>query len=368
MPMAFRPGISTLAGYALAFLLASGLHALAVPLAWILGPLLVAAALSLAGVKLTPPVWLRQFGQLAIGATVGLNMTAAVLVQLVGWFPLMVISGLVMIAISAVFSVLLARLARIDTRSAFFANLPGGLAEMGNVGERAGAQPEPIAIVQSLRVAIIVLLVPPLLIILGYSRVPPSTDPILSAPSVVLLLVAGSLGALLLHALRLNNPWTIGSMLCTATLAANGIVAGHMPTAIFFLAQLLLGYAVGSRFRPGMIRKLPRVTAAGAMTVLGIGAIMAGYATVVSIIFGLDPMTAMLATAPGGMSEMAATAQTLHLGVALVVAFQMVRAVLVNSLASVYWAAFSRSGLLALLERLVRVPLPMTYQPPQKPQ
>ena len=86
------------------------------------------------------------------------------------------------------------------------------------------------------------------------------------------------------------------------------------------------------------------------------GTVMVGYAGLLSGLSDLDFITAVLATSPGGMSEMAATAQTLHLSVALVVAFQVVRAVMVNSMATVYWTILSRSGFLTLVERVVGRP------------
>jgi membrane AbrB-like protein len=343
-------------GYAFALLVSGSLYALHVPLAWLLGSLVAAAGLALSGLPVEPPMGPRRLGQLAIGATVGLNMTAAVLLQVVGWLPMMIVTALVGIAVSAVFSVVLARLARLDAKTAFFANLPGGLAEMGNVGGQIGAQPEPIAIVQSLRVALIVIFVPPVLVAFGGGGAGLPAAPPLAVSQVLILLALGSVGALVLHLLRLNNPWTIGSMICAAALTANGFVEGRMPPPFFFAAQLLVGYAVGARFRPAMIWTLPRVTAGGSITIVGIAAVMVVYSALVAALTDLDLVTAILATSPGGMSEMAAAAQTLHLSVALVVAFQMVRALMVNSFATYYWAAFSRSGFLGLVERLVGKP------------
>ena len=83
---------------------------------------------------------------------------------------------------------------------------------------------------------------------------------------------------------------------------------------------------------------------------------MVGYAGLLSGLSDLDFITAVLATSPGGMSEMAATSQTLQYDVALVVAFQVVRAVMVNSMATVYWTILSRSGFLTLVERVVGRP------------
>jgi hypothetical protein len=288
---------------------------------------------------------------LSIGATVGLNMTPAVARQLIGWVPIMLGTALVMILASAVFSVILARLARLDSTTAFFASLPGGMAEMGNVGAQSGAHPEPIAIVQLLRVAMIVVLVPPLLAALDVliTAAPPAA-PLIPAPEVLLLVLGGGAMALVLRLLRLNNPWTIGGIVWAGIMTANELVDGRMPPVVFLMAQLLIGYSIGTQFRLSMIRTLPRVTAAGVVTITGLAAFMVGFSVLLSGATELDLLTAILATSPGGMSEMAATAQALHLGVALVVAFQVVRAVLVNGFATHYWRLLSRTGFLSALE------------------
>jgi uncharacterized protein len=355
---------ATVAGYGVAFLAGAGFNALHIPLAWILGPLLASAILAISGYNIDPPLYMRRVGQLAIGAAVGLNMTLGVVVHLVGWLPLMLVSALFMILISSVFSVLLAKLAGIDRMTAFFASLPGGLAEMGNVGAQIGAAPEPIAVVQTLRVALTVLIVPTTFIALGLAgTATPPSGPTIPVSWVLILCAAGSVGAVLLGLIRLNNPWMIGALLCTAGFTAAGFVQGRMPAPFFWGGQLLIGYAVGSRFRQEMIKKLPRVSAAGAVSVLLIAAAMVAYAGVLAAITSLDFTTAALATSPGGMSEMAATAQNLHLNVALIVAFQVLRAVLVNGFATFHWAAINRSGLLGALERLIGSP---AGQPPKE--
>src|SRR5688500_15932097 len=148
--LAFGYGVAAAAGYG-----ASRIH---LPLAWVLGPLVAAAAFGISGVRLPAPLVMRRAGQLIIGSTVGLSMTSAVVTGLAAWLPMMIATALLSILVSATFSTLLARIARIDGKTAFFCVLPGGLAEMGNIGASIGAQMEPVALIQALRVAIVVLL------------------------------------------------------------------------------------------------------------------------------------------------------------------------------------------------------------------
>ena len=345
--------LSTILGLAAAFAFSFALYEMSVPLAWLLGPLVMSGALSLSGLQIKPPALLRRIGQLTIGATVGLNITSTVLLHLLGWMPLMLLSAVFSVLASAVIAVLLGMWALIDTKSAFFASLPGGLAEMANVGAAVGADPEPIAVVQTVRVGLLVLAVPPLLIHFGISR---DTDMLLLAPISLwwlpVLVVGGGVFAYLLGLLRLSNPWMVGATIWAAALTAMGSLSGSMPQLIFLAAQFFIGFAVGSQFRPYMIRRLPRVTFFGMITVGLLGLVMIGFSFLVATMSSIDVTTAILATSPGGMSEMAATAQALHLAVSTVVAFQIVRALTVNSFAVHVWTGLSRIGFFTRLEKL----------------
>lgn len=342
--LAFGYVTATAAGYA-----ASLVH---LPLAWVLGPLIAAAVIGIAGMRLPAPTVTRRAGQLIIGSTVGLSMTASVVAGLAAWLPLMLVTALFSILVSATFSTLLARFAHIDGKTAYFAVLPGGLTEMGNIGASIGARMEPIALIQALRIAVIVMLIPPLMVAHGLYQAP-EPIPDLAPEFVVLALSVGLGGALLAHFARFNNPWVVGALVATGVLTALDITQGRMPHLVFALGQILIGYNIGTRFRRDALHKLPRVAAIGIGVILLMVLAMALYALALAQLFDLDFAIAILSSSPGGTAEMAATAQILHLPVALITAFHVVRAVLVNGFATYYWRGLTAIGYLPALERLM---------------
>lgn len=339
-------------GYAAATLAGFGASLIHLPLAWVLGPLAAAAAIGIAGMRLPAPTITRRAGQLIIGATVGLSMTGPVVAGLAAWLPLMLVTALFSILVSATFSTLLARFARIDGKTAFFAVLPGGLSEMGNIGAGIGARMEPIALIQALRIAVVVLLIPPLMVAHGLYQAP-EPMPDLAPEYVGLALLVSLSGALLAHLARFNNPWVVGALIATGILTAAEITQGRMPHLLFALGQVLIGYNIGTRFRRDSLRRLPRVAAIGIGIILLMVLVMALYALALNNIFNLDFAVAVLSSSPGGTAEMAATAQILHLPVALITAFHVVRAVLVNGFATYYWRGLTAIGYLPALERFV---------------
>src|SRR6185295_12050865 len=117
------------------------------------------------------------------------------------------------------------------------------------------------------------------------------------------------------------------------------------------VGQILIGYNVGTRFRRDALKQLPVVAVVGIGIILLLVATMALYALGLSSLFDMDFAVAILSASPGGTAEMAATAQILHLPVALITAFHLVRAVLVNGLATYYWRGLTAVGYLPALDR-----------------
>jgi membrane AbrB-like protein len=339
--------------YASAAAVAGLCSALQIPLAWLLGSMVTAIILALGGLPAHPPAMCRKAGQLCIGTGVGLNMTDTALAEVVRWLPLMLATAIGSVLVTSIISVFLARFARIDMKSSFFACLPGGLAEMGTVGKSFGAEPEPVAVVQALRVILVVLFVPSTLIALGmtgaYSA--PSSS-FISMYWVPTLILGGMVGVLILSRLRLNNPWMLGGVIFAAILASSSVVEGRMPNSVSSLGQLLIGVAVGSQFRRSILEKMPRLAAFGTLSIAALSALLCLYSLILAAIMGMEPAALILATAAGGMSEMSATAQVLHLAVPLVVSFQIVRSLVVNGLASYYFVGLSRVGFFELVARV----------------
>lgn len=330
-------------------------HALRVPLAWVLGPMVTTAAFAIGGIRPVAPVAGRRFGQVIIGASIGLNLTTPVLASLVGWLPLMIATALVSMLAGAVLSIALARFGRIDTKTAYFAMMPGGLSEMANIGAEHGAQNEPIALCQALRVALVVCLLPPLIVSLGiageFGDMPQRSA--LPLHIVPLLLGASVAAVLVVRLLRLNNPWMIGALAGAAAITAAGYVEDRMPPAIFYFGQFLIGIATGARFRRDVVLRLARLALVSAGFILVLTAALLVYAVVLARVGGLDVASAALAASPGGFAEMAVTAQALHLNVALVTAFHFTRALLVNGFTTHCWELLNRIGFFRLGQRLL---------------
>jgi hypothetical protein len=324
---ALVPPAGALAVALAAALLCVALH---VPLPWMIGPMLAIAAVRIGGVHITAPRGARQAGQWIIGSALGVYFTPQVVERVGGIVWLLIVGALFAIALGYICGYLLAGLAGTDRTTAVFASVPGGAAEMAILGERYGARVDEVAAAQSLRILIVVVTIPSIYALLRLHGADPfpaaSGDVRWSKLSV--LLAATALAGFALQRFRLPNAFVLGALAVAIPLTASELVGSAVPRWLINTAQLFLGCALGSRFNRGFLRRAPRFVASVTVSVAAAMALSAVFAFAVAGFTGLHPATLVLATAPGGIAEMAVTAQVLDLGVPVVTSFHVTRVIL----------------------------------------
>lgn len=310
--------------------LAAWLH---VPLPWMVGPLLLLAALRLRGVELQAPRGGRQAGQWVIGAALGLYFTPAVVHQLAARLPLVTAIAASALVIGLAGAMIIRRLAGTDPATAYFAALPGGASEMAVLAERHGGQVDLVAAAHALRVLLVVVAVPAWLTLAGAH----GSDPVLATttqppwtPLALLLLGASLAGVALFGALRIANAWVLGPLFAIGLLTACDLRFGALPVWLIDLGQLFIGCALGCRFSPASFRDSPRFMRAAMASALAAMGLSALLALALAALSGLAPATLALAGAPGGVAEMSVTARMLELGVPFVIACHVLRVVILT--------------------------------------
>lgn len=294
-----------------------------------LGPLFALAALRVTGSRVAAPPGARYVGQWIIGTSLGLYFTPHALVTVAGSWPVILAATLFAIALGYACGLLLARLAGIDRTTGVFASVPGGAAEMATLGERFGARPDRVAAAQSLRILIVVALVPAAITLAdvhGIDRFVPGAGRF-DASGFVLLMAATLAGCAVFQLLRAPNAFVLGSLAVAIPLTATEVDLSSMPGLVSNAGQLLLGCALGARFQPDFLRGAPRFVGATVASVIVAIALAAGFAVMLAWLTAHNPAALVLGTAPGGIAEMCITAKALQLGVPLVTACHVARLV-----------------------------------------
>jgi len=313
-------------------LLAEALH---FPLPWLLGPLLLVAISRMQGVACTCPRTLRRAGQWVIGISLGLYFTPQVAASLLGHWPLVLLAVVWALVLGALGCWVLQRFAAVDAASAWFGAAIGGAADMVNLAERYHAKSDIVATVHSLRVALVVLIVPFALQYWGVGTPIPAAPMPRDVQAIGLLwLVVGSCAlAWALQRLRLPNAWVLGPMAFALVFTVQEIHLSALPQSVSWAGQLLIGWSLGSNYHPQFFRTAPRLTWVVALFTLCMLALCAALAWMFAQLLPISLPTLLLGLAPGGIAEMTLTARAMEMGVPLVTAMHIVRMLAVVLLA-----------------------------------
>lgn len=303
------------------------------PLPWFFGSLFAVAAVNIAGWRIRSPRGARQCGQILIGTTIGLYFTPTVAAIVAAHLPWMLIVAVVSIGLGGLGAAILIRIARVDGATAFFGNVPGGMAEMLTLGDRFGARPDQLTLSQLTRVTIVILSIPPALTFFGQTGddifVPFAR--VVDYPLLACLLGASVLSAFALFKVRLPNCWMLGAAVLTSLLTVFEIELSAMPKDLLSVAQVLIGVALGERFDRTSFTSAPRVIAGSAITTVLMMGVAFALAVFIAGQTGIVPTAMIAATAPGGLAEMSLTAAVLKLGVPLVTAYHVVRILMITA-------------------------------------
>lgn len=316
------------------------------PLAWMIGPMIAAAALGLAGHGLTlHPGW-RGMGQMIVAAAVGLHFTPTALGETLSNLHFMLGAALATTAAGCGAAFIMIRVFNSHPVTAFYACVPGGPAEMAQLADRSGGAGPLVAASQSVRIALIVLLIPPLLFLLNGERPDVSgmirPDAVLGPVGIVGVLAVAAGSAVVFRRLGIVSPLFLGPLAASALFAALGLYDFEFPRTVIHLGQLLLGTTLGLFFTREMLSRAPRFMAASLLMTLLLMAACALVGWAVAVVIDWPLYTMILATAPGSVTEMAVTAETLGLGVAGVTAFHIVRIFVMLPLTPVLFRFLSR--------------------------
>lgn len=321
------------------------------PLPWMIGPMVAVAAINLMGVRVHDIPFGRQTGQVLLGSAVSIYFTPPVVAALGANLGAIVLATLSAFVIGGLGAAMISRVSHIDGKSAFFSSIPGGSMAMAVLAEKYGAQVAPVAVTHSLRISIVVIAVP---YALTYGGIPIEAapykpqlpfDPLILAVWLAAGFVVGEVS----ERLRFHNACMMMPIFMGAALTMNGVQLSAVPEWMTDFAQLLFGLILGSRFERAFFAQnklfIPSALINSAFILLMSVAVALGLAWG----FDLPIATMILSTAPGGLPEMTITAKALQIGVPTVVAFHLIRVIVVNIgtqfIYSVFMAIRSRMGL-----------------------
>jgi membrane AbrB-like protein len=293
-------------------------------------------ALGSARAPAVPPLGF-QIGQGLVGVTIGALVSVPTLARLGADWPSILGVTVGTLLISVLAGQLLGLRHDVSATTGAFALIAGGASGITALARELGADDRVVTIVQYLRVLLVLLTLPLATTLLfhpasGLGTV--AAAPTRWLPDLVFTVVSVAGGLAVARLVRIPAGSLLGPLLLAVAFSVSGVLGTlTVPTPLQDLGYALIGIQVGLRFTRASLVSIARLLP---VTVLLIFLVILGCAAMgqlLSAVTGVDPLTAYLASTPGGLFAVLATAADSGSDVTYVLAVQVIR-VLVMLLAA----------------------------------
>ena len=297
---------------ALSLALAVLFNSLRLPAALLLGPMIAGIVITTLDGEIDIPEKAFALAQGVLGCLIG-----GILARLLGTgsanWGILIAGALSVVVFSAGLGWLLSRTNLLPGTTALWGMSPGAASVMTVMSEDFGADSRIVGLMQYLRVVIVAMIASTGARLLG-ATVPPAHDVQLFAPihwgpfaATLALAVAGPLigGKLKLRAGAMLLPMALG-----AALAHFHLVTLELPRWLLALAYAAIGWRVGLRFTVKLLLQAARALPQILLCTFTLIALCGGLAALLVEFAGIDPITAWLATNPGGADTAAIIASS----------------------------------------------------------
>jgi uncharacterized protein len=319
---------------------------LALPSPALFAGLVVATALALAGrAPAAVPRAATTLAQAVIGVVIGVLAQPSTLTGLAAdWLPVLLIT-VGTLAVSMAAGLLLGLHPGVTPLTGMLALTAGGASGLVAVSRDLGGDDRVVAVVQYLRVGIVTATMP-IIAALGYGATagggaPAATagadafavrvlGPVVgpTADSLAFLVVCAAVGLGLATLARVPAGGLLGPMAVAIALTVSGLwSAPAPPDVVVELAYAVIGWQAGVRFTRDSLRTVVTVLPLAGGLILAIIAACAGLGLLLSATTGTTVLEGYLATTPGGVYAVLATAISAGGNVTFVVATQVLRVI-----------------------------------------
>jgi membrane AbrB-like protein len=326
--------IKWLALIALSVLLTLGLDYLELPASRFLGPLGAGIALALFNVRLTLNPNLQPVAQGLIGLLVGSSLNPKTL-GVLGWaWPFMALGTFWSIGVSVGLGLVLSRLRILPESAAIWGLSPGAAGVMTIMSGDYGADARLVAFTQYLRVLIVSLVavgvasqaIEPGL---GVSRATVDYFPRILWPDALFALGALVAGLYLTKIFRVPGGLILLPLILGAGVENFLGASVAPPPSLMIVAYAVMGWRVGLTFDREMVAKTLRTLPAALLAISFLIAACGLFAVAMVVYGGFDPLTAYLASSPGGLDAVTIIATASGADLPMVMAMQSCRLFLV---------------------------------------
>jgi membrane AbrB-like protein len=304
-------------------------NVLNLPLPWMMGAMAATGGLTLAKVEMAIDSRLRTLMILVVGVFLGSAFSPEILDRIALW-PITLAALVAYVFVSTLAVYLFFRyVGGFDSKTAFFAGVPGGLNEMIILSQAAGGDDRQVSVMHTARIFLVVMTLPFVFRVIEDfepgMRTFGDADTSLGAIDAIILVTSAAVGYFAARLLRIPAPHLTGPMITSAAIHLSGLTAAVPPVIAVAVAQVILGSAVGARFDGLTFRDLGPILKLGGTATVILLAISALFSVALQAVTGIPFGSLILAFSPGGLTEMSLVALALEIDTAFVATHHIAR-------------------------------------------
>jgi len=307
------------------------LHLAGFPAAFLIGPMLTGMAFAVKDARLYVPRPYLLCSQAIVGCLIARALDPSILSTIAEDWAAMLLVVMTTVVVSTFAGWMIARTHLLPGTTAAWGCSPGAATGMVAMAEEFGADPRLVAFMQFLRVTMVVItatLVSRLIFGVTATKQAPADDVLSMAnqlPDLAITLAVAAGGGLAARLLPVPSGSVFVPLIIAAVLQGMGLITIVLPPWLLVAAFSIIGLWVGLRFERETV-----LYALRAMPVMLVGTfsliLLCGLSAVMLVwLVDTDPLTAFLATIPGGLDAIAIIAVDSNADLSFVLALQTVR-------------------------------------------
>jgi uncharacterized protein len=314
-------------------LLATLLEIVGLPAALLLGPMIAGIVLATNGGQISAPRLPVQAAQAIVGCMAARAITGDIVFAFLKDWPLFLAVVVAIVATSSLLGWTIGRFQVLPGTTAVWGTSPGAASAMMVLAGSFGADARLVAFMQYTRVVCVAGLASAV----GWVWVGPAAFaaahvtwfPAIAWPDFAATLGVAATGVVVGAGLRMPAGALLVPMVGGALIEGTGLAHLTLPPWLLALSYAFLGWSVGLGFTRAILAHARRALPQVLLATFAIIAVSGGLAVVLVRTAGIDPLTAYLATSPGGMDTVAIIASSSRVDISFVMALQTLRLVIV---------------------------------------
>jgi membrane AbrB-like protein len=304
------------------------------PAALLLGPMLagiLTVSVGEATVRVRPVPFL--LAQAMIGVMIAQGLSPSIFAEMRQDWPLILITAFSVIAAANGWGYLLARQKILPGTTAIWGSSPGAATAQMLMASAYGGDMRLVAFMQYLRIVLVAGLASAVAGIwvspTAHVVVTPDWFPASALGPLIETLAVGFSSAWLAQRLKIPAGALLAPLIMAALLRSLGLLTIELPPWLLAASYTLIGWSIGLHFTRAILAHAARAFPKILVSILMLIGTCGLFAAVLTYVAHVDPLTAYLATSPGGADSIAIIAASSKVDLPFVIALQTARFILV---------------------------------------